>query len=261
VFPDRLFEAIWSWFAEWGWPIRYRLHAHEVIRFQLDRGVSRVVALTYAHKPGIARGLNRFVAELVAEEPRVIGVGTVQPGEAGAREILLEAFDAGLAGVKLHCHVQCFAPDDEALEVIYETCAERDRPLVMHAGREPKSPGYRCDPHALCSADRVERVLARHPRLRLCVPHLGADEYVAYARLLERYDNLWVDTTMTLADYFPGHVPTELFWVRPERVMYGTDFPSIPFAWDRELTRLARAGLGEEALASVLGGTARALFG
>jgi predicted TIM-barrel fold metal-dependent hydrolase len=171
----------------------------------------------------------------------------------------------GLSGIKLHCHVQCFSPDDEALEGIYDACARHGKPIVVHAGREPKSAAYKCDPHALCSAERTRRVLERHPRLTLVVPHLGADEYDAYLALLERYDNLWLDTTMVLADYF-GARPSPLFFARPERILYGTDFPNLPYAWDRELVRLEAHGgegarsarhLGREHAAFV---RARALF-
>lgn len=261
IFPDRMFEAIWRWFDAHGWPIRYRLPAPEVARFLLSRGVERVVALHYAHKPGMARGLNQFMASICAGEPRIVGLATVMPGEEGAGEILDEAFALGLRGVKMHCHVQCFPPDDPAMREVYEACARADRPLVMHAGREPSGPGYRCDPRAICSAERVARVLADHPRLRLCVPHLGMDEFDAYERLLERYENLWLDTTMTAADYFPGGLPLRLLRCRPERVLYGTDFPNIPYAWDREIRRLAALGLPEEDLGALLGQNAARLFG
>jgi uncharacterized protein len=261
LFPDRMFEAIWGWFDKFGWPIRYRLPAPAVIRFLLDRGVSHVVALTYAHKPGIARELNAFMASLCQSEPRLTALATVFPGEPGAREILEQAFGSGLSGVKLHCHVQCVPPDAPELEEIYQSLSDHRLPLVIHAGREPKSPGYRCDPHALCSADRTEAVLRAYPDLRVCVPHLGSDEYDAYARLLERHENLWLDTTMAVAGYFPGPVPWRLVEMRPERVLYGTDFPNVPFAWDREIRRIARHGLAEEILAGVLGGNARDFFG
>ena len=79
LFPDRLFAAIWRWFDEHGWPIRYPLTSPEALSFLFDRGVERVVALHYAHKPGIARGLNRYMAELAASEPRL--VGTAMPGK------------------------------------------------------------------------------------------------------------------------------------------------------------------------------------
>ncbi|HEX8820856.1 MAG TPA: amidohydrolase family protein [Archangium sp.] len=260
LFPDPVFEAVWRWFDQYGWPIRYKLHTPQVVSFLLSRGVSRVVALHYAHKPGMARFLNAYIAEVARAEPRVLGLATVLPGEEGAPEILAEAFAAGLQGVKLHCHVQCFAPDAPALHEVYAACARAGKPLVMHAGREPASPQYKCDVHALCSAERVERVLKEHPTLKLCVPHLGADEFDAYERLLERHDNLWLDTTMVVAGYFPIPIPRRLLEVRPERILYGTDFPNIPYAWDRELKQLLALKLGDEAEAAILGGNALGLF-
>ena len=86
LFPDGLFDAIWRWFETWGWPIRYRLYAREVLDHQFSRGVRHVVGLTYAHKPGIARMLNTFMAELAASEPRLTALGTVFPcGIRGGR--------------------------------------------------------------------------------------------------------------------------------------------------------------------------------
>lgn len=262
LFPGPLFEAIWKWFAQWGWPIRYQLHAEAVIDFLLARGVDHLVGLHYAHKPGLARSMNAFMAALARDRPRLTGLATVLPGEPEAGAILDEAFGAlGLAGVKLHCHVQCFAPDDPAMAAIYEACVRWDRPLVMHAGREPKSPGYRCDPHTLCAASRVETVLREWPRLRLVVPHFGADEFEGYAALLERHDNLWLDSTMMLADYFPGEVPRRLLELRPERVLYGSDFPNLPYAWDRELRLVRDMRLRPDTLEWLCGRTARELFG
>ena len=260
LFPDRVFDAIHRWFEAYGWPIRYPFHTPEVLSFLFARGVSQVIALAYSHKPGMARALNAYLAEICRNEPRVTGLATVLPGEPGARAILEEAFALGLSGVKLHCHVQCFSPDDGALHELYEVCTARDKPMVIHAGREPSSSAYKCDPHALCAPARIERVLTDYPSLRVVVPHLGCDEYAGYARLLERHDNLWLDTTMAVADYLPFEDPIGMLAIRPERILYGTDFPNLPYAWDREIKRIARQGLSEEALRAVLGGTARALF-
>jgi len=260
LFPDRMFDAIWRWFEAHGWPIRYPLKTPEAIAFLKARGVEHVVALTYSHKPGMARALNAYAAELARREPFVTALGTVLPGEPDAEAIVDEAFALGLSGLKLHCHVQCFSPDHDAVGPIYEACARRGLPLVMHAGREPRSLAYRRDPHELCAAERTERVLRDHPTLKLCVPHLGADEFDPYLRLLERHENLWLDTTMMLADYFPMK-PSPLFFARPERVLYGTDFPNLPYAWDRELTRLRAHGVREGDLEAVLAGNARRLFG
>lgn len=91
LFPDGLFDALWSWFETHGWPVRYPLYSPAVVDFLLDRGVEHLVALHYAHRPGMARGLNRFVGELAAH-PQVTGLATVLPGEPDAASILEEAF-------------------------------------------------------------------------------------------------------------------------------------------------------------------------
>ena len=71
LFPDGVFEAIWRWFDTHGWPIRYKLHTPKVLDFLFTRGVSRFVALHYAHKPGMARALNEYVAAVQRSDARV----------------------------------------------------------------------------------------------------------------------------------------------------------------------------------------------
>lgn len=262
LFPDRLFDALWRWFDNHGWPVRHRLYSHAVVEFLRARGVVHIVALHYAHKPGIARSLNRYMAELVRAYPGLVtGTATILPGEPDAVAILEEAFDAGLVGVKLHCHVQSFAPDHPDLEPVYALCQERAMPIVMHAGREPASPAYPVHPHELCAVDRIAAVLRSYPRLRLCIPHLGADEFEGYLALLDTHEFLYLDTTMMVANYFAVPDPVALVSARPDRILYGTDFPNIPYAWDREVKKLMAMDLPERDLAAILGGNARTLFG
>ena len=261
VFPDPLFHAVWEWFDTYGWPIRYQMSAHDLVAFLHDRGVHHVVALQYAHRPGIADSLNGFMADLCERHPWVTGMATVYPGEPDAVSILERGFSLGLSGVKLHAHVQCFELDSPGMHDVYALCTDRNKPLIMHAGREPKSPAYPCDPYEICRIDLVEQVLDRYPDLRLCVPHMGADEFDAYAKLVRERENLWLDTTMTLADYLPSiGMPVLPSW-RLDRVMFGTDFPNIPYAWDREIRHLLGEDLRADQLEAVLGGNAAEFYG
>jgi hypothetical protein len=252
LFPDNLFESIWQWFEKFGWPIRYQFSSQEAIEFLLSRGVKQIVGLHYAHRPGVARELNAYMAKLCRSYQQLTGMATVYPGENGADQILTEAFDKGLSGVKLHCHVQCFDMLGPGMHAIYKLCAENQKPLIMHVGREPKSPAYLCDPYELCSADRLEQVIKTYSGLRVCVPHLGADEFESYRRLLENYDNLWLDTTMTLADYLPFSNIPDLGEMRADRLIFGSDFPNLPYAWDREIQKLCGLNLTRERLSKLL---------
>src|SRR6187551_3224564 len=91
VFPNRIFDAVWRWFDQFGWPVRYKLYADDVVTYLLDRGLKHLVLLHYAHRPGVARFMNDFVADLVerhrgdrGEGDRVTGLATVCPGEPDA---------------------------------------------------------------------------------------------------------------------------------------------------------------------------------
>jgi uncharacterized protein len=262
IFPDGLFAAVWRWFAEHGWPIRYQMTSSEVVTFLLSRGISHIVAFQYAHKPGIARKLNRYMVEKCAEFPgRLTGLATVFPGEDDAAAIIEEAFAAGLAGLKLHGHVQCFMLNSEAMHQLYASCQTNGKPLVMHIGREPKSAAYRCDPDKLYAAWQLETVLKEYPRLKVCVPHLGIDEIHPYREMIEKYDNLWLDTAMAIANYLPIAGQIDLRRYRAERILYGSDFPNIPYAWDRELKNLARQNIPAEQLGRICHDNAAELFG
>jgi uncharacterized protein len=261
LFPDRLFEAIFGWFEAHAWPIRYRLTSENVVDFLASRGVSKIVALHYAHKAGIADGLNRYVLDLARRFPEVVPTATVFPGEPHARDILRRALGEGARGVKVHCHVQKITPDDPRLDEVFEEATAAAVPVVIHAGREPSSAAYGVDTRALCSVDAVERVLKRHPGLTLVVPHLGADEFDEYEALLDRHAGLYLDTTMAIAGYFPGRGPDlGILARRSERLLYGSDFPGVPYSWSKELTVLRDAGLDPAAIEAITSGNARRLF-
>ena len=124
--------------------------------------------------------------------------------------------------------------------------------MLVHIGKEPKSTAYRCDPYQICGFDKLERVLIEFPKLKVCVPHLGFSEILEYKNLIEKYDTLWLDTTMALTDYFDIKDRIDIKAYRTERIIYGSDFPNIPYAWDRELIWLRDAGLSDDDLAQIL---------
>lgn len=41
--------------------------------------------------------------------------------------------------------------------------------------------------------------------------------------------------------------------MRSDRIIFGTDFPNLPYAWDREIKNLASLNLSDDTLARVLG--------
>jgi predicted TIM-barrel fold metal-dependent hydrolase len=263
LFPPRVFEAIWRWFGEHGWPIRYRLQAAEVVAHLERENVERFFALHYSHAPGMARALNRFVSEMARLSPRVVPFGTVLPGEPDALDVVAESLDhLGHFGLKLHCHVQKVAPDDERMFPVYEAVARRGKVIVMHAGREPSSAAYGFDCRGLCGLDPVARVVERYPELKLVVPHLGADQWREFFALSRSSQNLYLDTTMALSAYLSDDRPgLDDLVALSDRLLFGTDFPNIPYPWARERDWLMGLGLPEDVLEKILRGNALRLVG
>jgi predicted TIM-barrel fold metal-dependent hydrolase len=261
LFPTPVFEALWRWFDRHAWNIQYRLNAEQVIEFLTTRGIDRLVALHYSHKPGMARVLNQFVVELARAHAQVIPLGTVLPGEPDAEAIIDEALALGVRGFKLHCHVQKMASDDPRLDPIYARAQAAGVPVVIHAGRAPASDAYGVDVRALCSAAATRRTLERHPRLKLVIPHLGADEISTHLDMMDEFPNLFLDTTMVVGGYFGAAPDATRLARRADRILYGTDFPNLPYDWDLELSWLKAQPFAEADRRKMLGENALRLFG
>jgi uncharacterized protein len=277
VFPPPVFEALWRWFDENAWAIRYRLTVPEIVGFLREHGVARAVALQYAHKPGMARELNVFAQVIHRMEPWFIPCATIFPGEEDARAILDQALGPqALRAVKIHCHVQRIAPDDRRLDDVYDAAAAHGVPVIIHAGDAPALPGNAAEVAGLCRPSALEHALRRHPRTTFLVPHLFAAHFRQAEQFLNEFEHLYLDTAMAVAGYLPLHPETratvvetaaewqraafELVRAHPDRILYGSDFPNVPYEWDRELRILADLDLPDVALGAVLGDNAARLF-
>lgn len=261
LFPDRLVAAIRAWFDEHLWRTQYRLTADECVAELLAGGVERAVALPYAHKPGMSVALNAFTADLAARHPMVVPCCTVFPGEEGDARILDEALAGPFRGVKIHSHVMKIAPDDARLDPVWRASARTRKPVVIHCGREPAHPAYGLDVHTVSGAVRLRRALEKHPEAVVIVPHLGIDESDVLEGMLEEFEHLYLDTTMALSGYFPDRPDVGILRRKPERILYGTDFPNLPYDWKSELSVIKSLGLPPADEALILGGNAQRLFG
>ena len=107
------------------------------------------------------------------------------------------ALDQGARVFKCHLQVGDFDPNDPLLDEAWGLLAAAGVPVVTHCGSGPV-PGRYTGPGP------VARLLARHPRLRLVVAHLGMPEYAEFLALAERHDSVLLDTTMAFTAVHRG---------------------------------------------------------
>jgi predicted TIM-barrel fold metal-dependent hydrolase len=109
-------------------------------------------------------------------------------------------------------------------------------------------------------------LLERFPRLQLVIAHLGMPEYEAFLGLAERYQGVHLDTTMFATDFTERLMPFDRALLPrlaalQDKVLLGSDFPTIPYHYAHQLAALHRLELGEEWLRAVLWGNGARLFG
>ncbi|WP_460468127.1 amidohydrolase family protein [Calidifontibacter terrae] len=253
--PDTVLAKVWDYFDHAGdnyglaWPITYRTDEAARIATLRDLGVRAIPSLNYAHKPGMAAWLNQWNADFAARVDGAVHSATFYP-EPGVTDVVADALAAGARLWKLHVQVGEFAPDNPLLDDAWRLIDEAGTPVVVHAGSGPR-PGNHTGP------DPVAALLARFPRLPLVIAHLGMPEYDLFADLAERYERVHLDTTMAATDFTDRLAPMPPAYVDRlatlgDKVVLGSDFPNIPYAYAHQLQALARLDLGDEWMRKVL---------
>ncbi len=261
--PQSVLDKVWAYFDSVGpltgleWPITYR--EEEERRLALLRGFGAVAftAMLYPHKPGMAAWLNSWAADFAARTPDCLHTSTFFP-EPDAHRYVHEALDAGARVFKVHLQVGGFDPNDAQLDAVWGALADSGTPAVVHCGSGP-APGRFTGPGPM------GRLLARHPRLRVIVAHMGMPEYGDFLDLAQRYEGVHLDTTMAFTDFserlapFPGAELKRLVDLG-DRILLGSDFPNIPYPYAHQLHALERLGLGDDWLRRVLYENGAAMF-
>ncbi|KWX04786.1 amidohydrolase [Carbonactinospora thermoautotrophica] len=263
--PHRVLRKVWAYFDAAGplvgrpWPIWYREDdEQERLRQLRDLGVRWFTSLLYPHKPDMAAWLNGWAAEFAARTPDCLHTATFFP-EPGAAAYVKEAIATGARVFKAHVQVGGYDPREELLDPVWGLLAETGVPVVVHCGSGPA-------PGAWTGPGPFAEVLARHPRLIAIIAHFGLPEYTEFLDLVERYPGVYLDTTMVFTDFTEQDSPfprAELPRLADlgDRILFGSDFPNIPYPYAHQVEALTRLELGDDWLRAVLWNNAATLFG
>ena len=262
--PKPVMDKVWRYFDEAGplvgrpWPIAYRTDESDRLETLRGFGVRAFTSLVYPHKPDMAAWLNQWATQFAASTPDCLSTATFFP-EPGARDYVAAAIDGGARVFKAHVQVGGYDPTDPLLEPVWGVIEDAEVPVVIHCGSGPQ-PGAHTGP------EPVAAVLARHPRLRLVIAHLGMPEYTDFFNLCDRFDGVRLDTTMAFTPFveettpFPGDQRHRLLELG-DRILFGSDFPNIPYGYLEAVQVLTELdGVDDRWLRGVLHDNAARLF-
>lgn len=243
LFPDRLFEKIWEFFAGgYGWDVRHRLYYRECVEYLRGRGVETIVYSNYAHREGVAERLNEWNLAVLDEFPDLYCFAAYHPGDGNALEMARKMLEhPRVLGFKLQLLVQRFHPHDERLFPMYELVMERNKRILFHVGTGPVGNEFVGFAH-------FARLLERYPDLSANVAHMGALEYREFFDLLDEHPRLFFDTSFSFLAGLPARfdLGNDALERHRDRILYGSDFPNIIFPREDEIDHLLGLDLSQE---------------
>jgi hypothetical protein len=262
--PEPVMRKVWQYFDAGGpliggpWPISYREDAATRLELLGAFGVRAFTSLVYPHKPGMAEWLNAWSAEFATDTPGCLHTATFFP-EPGALWYTTAAIEAGARVFKAHIQVGNYNPADPALDDVWGLLEDSGVPTVIHCGSGPIAGRF-------TGPEPIRALLHRHPHLPLIIAHLGSPEFAEFLALADEFPSILLDTTMVFTDFgerMASFPPAELDHLADlgDRVLFGSDFPNIPYRYLDALTALPRAELGDEWLRRVCYRNGAELFG
>nr|WP_196812199.1 amidohydrolase family protein [Nocardia sp. CNY236] len=261
--PERVLRKVWAYFDAAGplvRPMSITYRNDEQVRLDTVRGfgVRAFTALAYPHKPDMAAWLNEWTADFAARTPDCLHTATFFP-EGRAADDVATAIERGARVFKAHVQVGDYDPGDPLLDPVWGLLEDAQIPVVIHCGSGP-APGTYTGP------EPIARLLRRFPRLSLIIAHMGVPEYSAFLDLAEKSAEVRLDTTMVWTDFteayapFPVHERSRLRALA-DRIVFGSDFPNIPYPYEHSIQVLEHLDLGEDWLRQVCYRNAATLFG
>jgi predicted TIM-barrel fold metal-dependent hydrolase len=227
---------------------------HPVVIDTLAReGVDAIWTLPYAHKAGVAEGLNAASAETVtqfAQSPvRVIGGLTIHPADENPVAIVRHAVDVlGLRVLKLHCSVGNFAVDDVRLEPVFTFASERHLPAVVHLGHNVNG---RTDAEELPA---IGEIADKFPGMPLILAHCGHHAAPEAIALMDLHPSLHADLTPVVTEH--PTITAEHIARHPDRILFGSDCPNTTLSVTACIAWLTNMNVPQDVLQKVLGGNA-----
>jgi hypothetical protein len=203
---------------------------------QMDQAGVQAVMLSAWHRPGRWVVSNDEVAEIVHRFPgRFYGVAAVnleKPVEA-VRELERAVTELGFKALRVVPWLWNRPPNDKFYFPLYVKCIELDNPFCTQVGHTgPLMPSETGRP-----VPYLDEVALTFPELKIVAGHIGypwTDEMIGVAW---KHEHVFIDTSAYLPRYYPPPLIHYLKTYGQDKVLFGTNFPQLPFGKCAEQVR------------------------
>jgi len=211
--------------------------------------------------PGSWELLPEQVATVVEAHPHHFsGLFGINPYDsiAGVRQLEHWVRDRGFIGAHLYPHWFEKSPDDAHYFPFYTKCAELGVPVQIQVGYSRiYAPEQRAE-----SVDRpsaIDRIACLIPELKILAIHIGwpwTEEMISVA---DKHENVYIGTDRHVPSRWPTTLVEYLTTWGQDKVVFGTDFPVVPY--DVARREMDALGLPADIEQKLLLDNARRLYG
>lgn len=224
----------------------------------IDAGViGMLVGWDTETNTGIEPMSNDYVASMAERFPDafIAGFACVDPwkGKAAINEAERCIKDLGMRGLKFQGAAQGFFANDKRFYPLWEKCQEWGIPIQLHTGSTglgagmPGGGGIKlkyCRP-----IPYIDDIAADFPELKIICLHPAYPWQEDAIAMAIHKSNIYFDLSGYAPKYFPEPLKKEIKGRLKDRVMFGSDYPIIPFA--RLFSEWEQEGYSEEILKGV----------
>jgi hypothetical protein len=209
----------------------------------MDQAGVHTVMLSAWHRPGQRVITNDQVAEIARQYPgRFYGVAAVNletPVEA-VRELEHVVKDLGFKALRVVPWLWQRPPNDKLYFPLYVKCIELNIPFCTQVGHTgPLMPSETGRP-----VPYLDEVALTFPELKIIGGHIGYPWTEEMIGVAWKHENVYIDTSAYLPRYYP---PPFLHYMKTygqDKVLFGTNFPQLPF--DKCVEQARALGLPED---------------
>ncbi|SCP98937.1 Predicted metal-dependent hydrolase, TIM-barrel fold [Anaerobium acetethylicum] len=213
----------------------YEFTADGLLKSMENAGIDMSVISTLAFDSQMDNGqidlFNRFIADTVKHsDGKLEGFCTINPFEKGAGKYLRKCIEEyEMKGLKLHCNIQEFYPNDPVLDSVYGIMQEYGLPILFHSG------GIGVRPYKDVYGRPIlhDETAIKFPELKIILGHAGRIWYDETAMLLRKHKNIYADISTNFGKTeetinYPIKKLLEITkgWAgNTEHLLFGSDFP------------------------------------
>lgn len=231
-------------------------------------GVDKTVVLptdcTTSH--GVKLGTNMAIADLITDNPRLIGFASVDPrSKKPVKDLRHAILELNLRGLNLDPALQGFEMSSiDYAYPLYAECAELDIPVMVQCGLNWAPKALLRDGNPL----DLEPAIAQHPNTNFVISHLGWPWVNEATSLAMKYSNVFLDTSVVYSgtpteclDHVINNILGKHLFERNlvEQVVYGSGYPRADMR--RTMKGIKSLGFNEDFSDNLFYKTAHKLLG